>query len=265
MEIKYYLLVFFTIVFQYYGFGQIINNKELFIKEMNKYDNVAKIELKFRYLLINKNDSIFEESENIANFFNLDELDTYSIPFFVLDKKNSSSSFLELVNFTSNPNLQEVIVENKNKIVSVFSINNQDITDSLKEFEKINMFMFYYRFDYENEFEIPTIIGGLSLDYFTKERFEKDYFCFRIEGLKGLFFLKDEKIFYATKKISNNKTKDDYDSYESYYRDLKTKILEVDEQFECKIKDEIKNHPIFKKRLKCKYSAPSGSPAPDGY
>lgn len=247
MEIKKIVLVLLLLSIRGIIYSQF-SDSDLMNFERSKYSFVAEQELVFRYNFINKYDTIFSDKNNLASLYKLKDLKVYSIPVFKLNS-NKNIQFIDLIDFESNPNNQEVLVEGNHKLISVFSIKHPNFGSIIDNFTRVDFFLNYYKFDYYNEVDVPDIVGRTTYDYFTIERFERDYFCFRVEGLKGLFFVKEDKIFYATKKSPDDKTNNDYSSYDEYYEDMKTEIIEVDENFYKKHKYQLrKDSPDFEKK-----------------
>lgn len=223
-------------------------------QELNKYKYIANLELKKRYddsAKIKKEDDKFDEYVNW--YYNYSDLKVYSTPIFKLklNKKQNCKEFIKLINFESHPNYQRVYVEANNKIVSDFMVHPSSIFQNLK----FSLDLFFRKYDYDsNNMDIPLILGDLGYSYFVKERFEKEYFSFLIEGFKGTFIIKNNKLFYVIKKMNyeGNKNKLTVLEIETL---SKTYFIEVNDNFFNEIKNEyFKDKKIKKiiKRCSCK-------------
>jgi len=192
--------------------------------EKKKYEGIAKIELEKRFNIT----SNFIDETYLKDRFNFEDLKVYSIPIFEIKKIN----FINSIDFSSNPNKQRVIIESiKNgKIVSEFNIVDKKFTDEEGDFSRIKNVLIYYKYDYGDKIDLPILIGGLNKYFFTKERLEKKYFRFDVVGFKGTFILKNNKIFYVTKKLMSDKKPNDL-TYDDEIKLLKTIYIEVDNTF----------------------------------
>ena len=171
----------------------------------------------------------------LKDIFKLENLKAYSIPIFT--RKKSKKNFINSIDFSSNPNQQRVIIEHiKNgKIVSEFNIIAKKFTGKEDEFVKIGNVLIYYKYDYESRIDFPILVGNPNKYFFTKERLEKKYFRFDVVGFKGTFILKNNKIFYVTKKTTSEKKIKDL-SYVDEIKKSKTIYIEVDDNFLKKFK-----------------------------
>lgn len=226
-------LLFYCIIFcSGYIFSQELDLRNVTF-EKNKYEEIAKLELEHKFKIESK---YIDSLKYLKDIFNLEDLKVYSIPIFKI--KNVENSFINSIDFTSNPNKQRVIIENiiNDKIVSEFNIDGKKFTEKEDEFVRIDNVLIYYKYNYNDEFDFPILIGGPYKYFFIKERLEKKYFRFDVVGFKGTFIIKNNKIFYATKKIISDK-KIKKLSYEDEIKLSKTIYIEVDDNFLKRFKD----------------------------
>lgn len=233
--------MFFIVLLSTQAFSQIEDSLNVNF-EKSKYESVAELELKLRYKFkFNPDNNL----NYLKDFFSLNELKTYSIPIFDLKEsknlKSCKSYLLELVDFKSNPNKQKVIVEFNSKVVSEFYTIDKTFNSKIDSFYKIVTQLYYHKYNYNGEFDFPILIGGPYKYFFVKERLEKKYFRFDVEGFRGTFVLKNNKVYYVTKQMPSNINLKKL-SVEEEFELQKTVFIEVRENFLDEIKNEIKNN-----------------------
>ncbi|WP_143312537.1 hypothetical protein [Cellulophaga tyrosinoxydans] len=198
----------------------------------NEYQKFAKEEVIKRYKLtntfFNKYPDIYEANKLIPFQYNLDSIAYVSTPIYTFKGHktfNCGDNVIDYIQFENNPKYQYVNLEVDESYIGTTKITP---LDSLPEFESATPFDFMdYILIIDNQ-DVPILGSDINV-YAYKEKLEKEYFTFYLEGILGLFIIKDEKVYFV--KMVNNNTDSNWNDLGKYLEKITPEFVEINQYF----------------------------------
>lgn len=174
--------------------------------------------------------NVYPKEKLIPYNYEIKNIKKYSIPIYSLFKGKEyqcGANFVEFINFKNNPSHQYVNLENGADFIGMVQLNP---TDSLPKFEKGNAFEFMDYLLVMDKNNVPIL--GTDFDaYVNKERLEKKYFTFFIDGILGLFIVMDNSIYFV--KMVSHEANFAEPNFEDWLAQLKPEFIPIND-YACK-------------------------------
>jgi hypothetical protein len=160
--------------------------------------------------------------------YDIEKINQHCIPIYVFKKNeifNCGNNILDYIDFKNNAKSQYVNLEVNEKYIGFTKITP---IDTIPSFKNSSPFEFMEQLLILDNKEIP-ILGADINAYVYKERLEKNYFTFYIDGIFGMFILKDNVVYFV--KMENNNKNNNWENFQNYLEKINPEYIEINKYF----------------------------------